>query len=83
MTSPIKPWLSQQDAQRIFCELADANLLAAQRERERDILQHALDEVRAERDALVETLRERGTISIGEALARRSEDHGPAKKPLP
>ena len=43
----IKPWLSQQEAQRIFCELADANLRTAQRERERDICQHALDEATA------------------------------------
>ena len=47
MTSPIKPWLSQQEAQRLLCELADANLDAAQRKRERDILQHALDEATA------------------------------------
>jgi septal ring factor EnvC (AmiA/AmiB activator) len=47
MTPSIKPWLSQQEAQRLLCELADANLEAAQRKRERDILQHALDEATA------------------------------------
>lgn len=47
MIPSIKPWLSQAEAQRLLCELADANLDAAQRKRERDILQHALDEATA------------------------------------
>lgn len=78
MTPIIKPWLSQQDAQRLFCELADANLDAAQRKRERDILQHALDEATAR---IVELLNERDQAAAHRERGRQDQPRDKSTRP--